>query len=85
MKEICRHETEYKEIKKLVIESMKHDRFELISDLNLEQILITKKIKGTEIKLKKLGVSEKIISTIKRSLFAHVVCEIYGLYNIYSE
>ena len=74
MKEIYRHDTKYKEIKKLIIESIQNDRSELISDINPEKKLITKKIKSIEIKLKKLGVSRKIINTIRRSLFTHVVC-----------
>ena len=74
MKEIYRHDTKYKEIKKLIIESIQNDRSELISDINPEKKLITKKIKSIEIKLKKLGVSRKIIHTIRRSLFTHVVC-----------
>ena len=51
-----RNKTQIKGINKIIIETIEYDSSKLISDLNFQKELITKKIKDIEIKFEKLKI-----------------------------
>ena len=51
-----RNKTQIKGINKIIIETIEYDSSKLISDLNFQKELITKKIKDIETKFKKLKI-----------------------------
>ena len=54
-----RNKTQIKGINKIIIETIEYDSSKLISDLNFQKELITKKIKDIETKFKKLKIHLK--------------------------
>ena len=83
MKKIDAFKEKFIGIKELIIGTINYDCNRLLTGLNFKEKLIVKKVRLIETKLKRQNVSERIIDTIKISLFNKVSNECYGLYDLY--
>ena len=70
MKEIDKFETKIKNIKQLIINTIKHNYNKLRNDLNIENGLEIERLKKIEIKLEKIKLSKTIADTIKKSVIS---------------
>ena len=68
MEEIYKFETKVKNIRELIIATIKHDYDKLTNDLNIENKIEIERIKKIEMKLEKIKLSKTIADTIKKSI-----------------
>ena len=66
-----------------MIGTVNYDCSRLLTDLDVKEKQIVKRLKLIETKLKRQNVSKRIIDAIKRLLFNSVSGECYGFYDLY--